>query len=381
MAGFVSIAPGRQGHAHAGAAPRDLIVHALQHPADLPGLTLPQWEVLVRQGRQADLLARIAVQLEAAGLWLEVPSAPRAHFDAARRVAGAQRDEVLREIGHLRHALAPLDLPVLLLKGAAYLAADLPSAAGRVFSDTDILVPKARLPEVESALMMNGWMGTHHSAYDQRYYREWMHELPPLEHLQRRTMLDVHHTILPETARLKPDARKLIAAARPVPGMAGVNVLAPVDMVLHSMTHLLHNEELSHGLRDLSDLDLLLRHFGVAADFWPELVERAREMDLARPLHYALQSAHRILATPVPPHTLAAATQAAPGWPLSSLMDALWWRALRSQHETASPRWTGAALFLLYVRAHWMRMPPLLLARHLSIKAWKRARPDSELKR
>lgn len=371
----------RHGHATEGGAPRDRAVHALRHSGELPALTLPQWEGLVRQARQADLLARIAVQLEAAGLWHEVPPAPRAHFDAARRVAGAQRDEVLREIDHLRQALAPLGLPVLLLKGAAYLAADLPSAAGRVFSDTDILVPKARLPEVESALMMRGWMSTHHSAYDQRYYRQWMHELPPLQHLQRRTMLDVHHTILPETARLKPDARKLIAAARPVAGMDGVSVLAPVDMVLHSMTHLLHNEELSHGLRDLSDLDLLLRHFGATVDFWTELVERAREMDLARPLHYALHSAHRILGTPVPQHTLAAAAQAAPAWPLSSLMDALWWRALRSQHETAAPRWTGAALFLLYVRAHWMRMPPLLLARHLGIKAWKRARPESEPKR
>lgn len=381
MAGPVSIAVERQSPTHAGAAPRDLIVHALRYPADLPGLTLPQWEVLIRQGRQADLLARIGVQLEADGLWQAVPTAPRAHFDAARRVADAQRDEVLREIGYLRHAMAPLGLPVLLLKGAAYLAAQLPSAAGRVFSDTDILVPKARLAEVESALMMNGWMGTHQSAYDQRYYREWMHELPPLEHLQRRTMLDVHHTILPEAARLKPDGRKLIAAAQPVVGMEGVCVLAPVDMVLHSMTHLLHNEELSHGLRDLSDLDLLLRHFGVVADFWIELVERARELDLARPLHYALQSTHRILATPVPSHTMAAAARAAPGWPLSSLMDALWWRALRSQHKTAAPRWTAAALFLLYVRAHWMRMPPLLLARHLSIKAYKRARPESEPKR
>lgn len=381
MGSSLPLVVARPDEIQASVARQDLVVHALRHPGELPGLTLPQWETLVRQARQADLLARISVQIEARGLHAEVPPAPRAHFDAARWVAAAQRDEVLREIGHLRRALAPLELPVLLLKGAAYLAVQLPSAAGRVFSDTDILVPKARLADAESALMMNGWMGTHHDAYDQRYYREWMHELPPLEHLQRRTVLDVHHTILPETARLKPDAGKLIAAARPVAGMEGVSVLAPVDMVLHGITHLLHNEELSHGLRDLSDLDLLLRHFGVDPDFWPALVERAREMDLARPLHYALHSAQRILSTPVPAQTLTAAAHAAPGWPLSALMDALWWRALRSQHRTTAPRWTGAALFMLYVRAHWMRMPPLLLTRHLAVKAWKRARCAREPKR
>jgi len=360
--------------------PADLVVYALRHTGDLPRWSLPQWERLVRQARHGDLLARIAVQIDALGLTDQVPPQPRSHLDATRRLAAAQREEVLREVGHLRQALSALGVPVLLLKGAAYLAAHLPAAAGRMCSDTDILVPKSRLPEVESALMMHGWMTTHHSAYDQRYYREWMHELPPMEHIRRRTVVDVHHTILPETARLKPDASKLIAASRPIPGLDGVRVLAPVDMVLHSMTHLLHNEELSHGLRDLSDLDLLLRHFGQASGFWEELVERAREMDHARPLHYGLRCAYRILGTPVPERTLAEAAHAAPGGPLSPMMDALWWRALGSQHATAAPPLTGAALFVLYVRAHWMRMPPMLLARHLAIKAWKRTWPEPDVK-
>jgi hypothetical protein len=26
------------------------------------------------------------------------------------------------------------------------------------------------------------------------------------------------------------------------------------------------------------------------------------------------------------------------------------------------------------MRAHWLRMPPLMLARHLAIKAWRRVR-------
>jgi hypothetical protein len=33
---------------------------------------------------------------------------------------------------------------------------------------------------------------------------------------------------------------------------------------------------------------------------------------------------------------------------------------------------------LVYIRAHWLRMPPGLLARHLATKAWMgwRERPD-----
>jgi hypothetical protein len=29
--------------------------------------------------------------------------------------------------------------------------------------------------------MLAGWAATHHDAYDQRYYRQWMHELPPMQ--------------------------------------------------------------------------------------------------------------------------------------------------------------------------------------------------------
>lgn len=359
------------------AAGRDLVVRVLLQPREVRSLSAADWDLLVRQGRHTDLLARIASQLQALGLFGDVPPGPLAHLQAVQTLAAAQHEEVRRELSHIARALADLPGPVILLKGAAYLATGLPPAAGRLFSDTDILVPKAQLDLAETQLMLHGWATTHHDAYDQRYYREWMHELPPMEHLKRRTALDVHHTILPPTARRKPDAGLLIGAA--VPAGGGLHVLAPLDMVLHSITHLFHNEELSHGLRDLSDIDLLLRHFSaVQADFWRRLIGRAVELDLARPLHYGLRCAHRLLETPVPPAVLAEAAAAAPAMPLATVMDALWRRALRTQHASAAPPFTAAALFVLYVRAHWLRMPPGLLLRHLATKAVRRSRKSDE---
>src|SRR4029077_2269222 len=128
--------------------------------------------------------------------------------------------------------------------------------------------PLDKLHEVEAALMLHGWFSTHDNAYDQKYYRQWMHELPPLQHNVRMSVLDVHHAILPPTSRLKPDSAKLLSAAQPIARMPGLRVLAPTDMVLHSATHLFHNEDLTHGLRDLADLDSLVRLFGAQADFW-----------------------------------------------------------------------------------------------------------------
>lgn len=351
----------------------DLVVPALRDPASLLALDAPGWSLFIRQARQANLLARIAGQLDDRGLTGQVPEAPRGHLRAAQAFVAAQHHEVRQEIKAIRSALAPLGLPVLLLKGAAYLAGDSPVARGRAFSDVDLLVPKPRLTEAEAALMLKGWLSTTTDAYTQRYYREWMHELPPMQHVRRQSVLDVHHTILPATARAKPDAAKLFAAAQPLADWPGVQVLSAHDQVLHSMTHLFYNDDLHHGLRDLSDLDLLLRdHTRQEAD-WPALLDRAVALDLAQPLAYGLHCAQHILGTPVPADVLARAERAAPGGWHDGLMKTLWDRALRCQHASAAPAGMPVALFLLYLRAHWLRMPPWLLVRHLTIKAFRKA--------
>jgi len=355
----------------------DLVVHALRKPETLAGWSPAQWDLLVRQARSAGLLARVGERLNRLGLADAVPPAPAAHLLSALTVAAAQHTEVRREIAFVQHALRDEPGPLVLLKGAAYLMAGLPPAAGRVFSDTDVLVPKARLGAVEAALMMHGWATTHHTPYDQRYYREWMHELPPLVHLRRQTALDVHHGISPLTARIRTDSAQLLRAAMPIPGQPGLAMLSPPDMVLHSMLHLLVNDELSHALRDLSDLDLLLRHFGAEAAFWPRIVERAREGGLGRVLHYGLRFVVRVFETPMPADTTRACASCAPAAATAALMDALWRRALVPPHHSVVGAGHRVALFMLYVRAHWLRMPTGLLLRHLVVKAMRRREPDS----
>src|SRR5688572_7623250 len=154
------------------------IVAALRDPPETLSWTIAQWELLVRQARSADLLSRLAALLQQRGLLDQVPAAPRTHLLAARTVGEAQEEAVHREVSQVRKALTRIGVEIVLLKGAAYLYAGLPAAQGRVFSDIDFLVPRAALPQVEAALMLHGWATTHHEPYDQRYYREWMHELP-----------------------------------------------------------------------------------------------------------------------------------------------------------------------------------------------------------
>ncbi|WP_313030948.1 nucleotidyltransferase domain-containing protein [Massilia alkalitolerans] len=349
-----------------------LLVDVLRDPCRIDAFIARDWELLLSQARAAGLHGALPFLLDDAGV--DVPPAPREHLDWLRTEALRHRDSMRNEVRLIAQALAQGGRraePLLLLKGAAYLMADLPLARGRLFGDVDILVPKIDLQAVERALVLHGWACTKQDAYDQRYYREWMHELPPMKHLHRGSSIDVHHAILPETAASRPDPDLLRAAALPIPGADGLWMLAPQDMLLHSAVHLFSESEMEHGLRGLLDIHRLLSHFGGDPGFWEGLPERARQLQLTRPLFYALRYSSRLLGSTVPVATLAeAARLGQPGTWLLRLMDALFMRALLPPHASCADGATPAALKALYLRGNWLRMPPVMLARHLFHKAF-----------
>jgi hypothetical protein len=347
-----------------------LLLELLREPGR--PFTLAQWDVLLRQASSANLEASVLSLLEEAHAYEAVPAAARAHFEWARVHARRHAQGVRWEVDRIAHALRGVDTPIILLKGGAYALAGLPAARGRLFSDIDILVPEELIGQVEAALMMHGWVTTHVDEYDQRYYRQWMHEIPPMQNVQRASVIDVHHAILPRTAAFHPDSALLRSAAVALPGHDRLQVFAPADMVIHSAVHLFCDGEFDHGMRDLVDLDRLLRHFGAAPAFWDGLVARGRALGVARPLFYALHFASSLLHTPIPPAALAAAARhgGRPHAVLMALMAALFERALLPEHPSCGDAFTPAARFCLYLRGNWLRMPPLMLARHLFHKAF-----------
>lgn len=344
------------------------------------------WDIVIRQARTANVLARLAFVIDRAELMAEVPTAPRRHLQSGLIMARQQRISALFEIDAIRKAVARTGTKMVLLKGGAYVARGLDAAEGRLFADIDILVPRERLADVESALMLHGWNTIDHDEYDQRYYRQWMHEIPPLRHMLRGTTIDVHHTILPPTAGRRLDANKLFAGAIELRDRSDVRVLSQTDMVLHSMTHLFYDGELEHGFRDLVDLDSLLRQFATSTpDFWRRLNPRAQELDLVRPLYYGLRFVRFVMGTPIPESVMSESEHKGPHSALRGLSDAIFLRALNPAHPTCSDSITPVARWLLYVRSHWLRMPPHLLAVHLARKALIPARevpePEPDKKR
>ncbi len=356
----------------------DFVLPVLSQPNLATSLDWAQWDLLLRVLRRQGLLARLHAQLDQLGVLGSLPGKVQDHLLAARVIADDHERMIRWEVDRVRYALRHHRIPIVLLKGAAYVAAGLPPARGRLVSDIDILVPESAVVAVETALVTEGWEPMKTDAYDQRYYREWMHEIPPLRHVLRQTDVDVHHAILPRTARISPDSNLLLESAEVVDGGGGVSVLSAPDMVLHSAAHLFHDGDLDHGLRDLLDLHDLLLHFSKTPEFWGRLVSRACELELQRPLFYSLRYCRKFLQTTIPDHVLAQSVAGSPAAPVVWLMDQLVHSALYPRHPEYTSVFAALEHGLLYLRSHYIRMPLHMLIPHLARKAFRREKPPNE---
>jgi len=351
--------------------PSNLLVSGIINPTITLKFTLKQWDFFIRQARRSGVLARFSYMLEEKELLEKVPKEALIHIKSSQTYAKQMAISLQWEIKCIQKVFDQLELPLVFLKGTAYTVAHNVVAAGRFFSDVDILVPEDRIVEVERALIHGGWKSTHLDAYDQRFYREWMHEIPPMEHVKRHTSIDVHHNILPKTSRFCPNPALLLANIVKVSDK-NAWVLSPEDRVIHSATHLFHEGEFDHGFRDLSDLDLLLKEFNTIELFWENLINRAGELDQQLPLYYALRYTSLFFQTPVPNIVLSVSKQWFPNKVHEVSMDWLFCRALMPNHPSCEIFGTGFARWVLYIRSHWIKMPFFLLVPHLCRKGWLR---------
>ncbi len=348
-------------------------IEAVKHPERLVDASLSQWDSIIRLAKRSNLIGRLAEGVHSAGVLERMPPEVQTHLKSARALTTHQRQAIAWETRHIGHALDGLNVPLVLLKGAAYAMADLAAARGRLFGDVDLLIPQTVIHQAEAALMLQGWATGRTDPYDDRYYRRWMHELPPMTHQKRGTVIDVHHNILPLTARNSPSAERLIQDSVPIPGTV-FRTLSPCDMVIHSATHLFHEGELQNGLRDLFDLDALLTELPKGREaFWETLIARAQVLDLSWPLFLALRYTRLVVGTDIPAGVEDAMRKSAVPRGLSlRLLDAMYLRALKPDHALCDEGTTGIARFLVFLRSHYLKMPMGLLVLHLGRKAFMR---------
>ena len=365
-------------------SPQALIVsmkqaHARRHlydvvraPEVLATFSLETWQAVIDEARVTGHAGRLEQIATDASI---VHSRLERHLSGARvgtlhRIA-LTRWEVTQLTALARHAT----MRIMLLKGAAYLAADLPFAVTRLSSDVDVLVAPDDLQRFVAVCNHYGWNPTPLDPYDQHYFFEWMHELPPYRHTTRGTYLDIHHALLPKTSRLQPDTEKVWEGAVQLPN-SPLLVPCPEDMVLHCAFHAYHQGEFDNAPRDVVDMFDLLSHFSKKdPGFWARLVERAVEIGVVTPLWHAISVTRFIFDIGPPPDVQARLDSLFPRTHLRDFTQRL------IRQVTSDPVQSDAkaalAQKLLHARSHYLRMPLAILARHLVTKSyynWQRSR-------
>ena len=215
-----------------------------------------EWFTLFRVLRQKSLVASFYVRLVRAHKDQLIPEELGNAFISANRFSTAQTHQVNIQLKKLHRLFSSAEINFVMLKGAAYVAAGTPNSAGRLMSDIDICVQQRDLAKVEDVLKTASWQVKTLDDHDEKYYREWSHELPPYKHPFDGVSLDIHHTIFPPVANKTIAITDLFKSAQN--SNAGPKCPSSEWLVFHSAVHLLANEDVENGLRDLIDIYLLI---------------------------------------------------------------------------------------------------------------------------
>ena len=321
---------------------RDPLINIIREPSLTAQLTPAQWNLALCQAEAAQLMGVLA------DMYLPDPSVlpevARERLSWAQQLVLHQQRSVEMALQHLIDALG--DYSPMLLKGAAYQVAQTPNAAGRMMSDIDILIPQRFLKQAERSLWLHGWDNRGKTPYDEKYYRLWMHELPPFVHQKTGVVLDLHHHWLPNTCRWQFDIGQVYQNAYQASSL-DMLLPDPCDLCLHAAAHLLTSGEGDKGWRDLRDVYLLSQQVSRSL-----LFERAEHLGLHQPLLKVLTLAEQLWGP-----TAATPTSS---WALTAMLPS---------HSCYRGWITSAAKAQFYCQAHLLRMPLSLLLPHLMRKA------------
>ena len=351
-----------------------LLIKVIQTPKIIESFSSTNWNLLLRQADSAKMLARLAYYIDAQGLTNAVPEKTLNHINSEHVKVAHLHTQVKQEVIELEQLFAKLDINAVYLKGTAYLLANLPLAQGRYFSDIDILLTQDEIAKVEIALKCQGWKSQKTDGHDQAYYRNYMHEIPPMQHILRGTVLDIHHNILPVCNANKIDIVLLRSGALPLSESDTHSyVLSPAAMMLHSAVHLFHEGELEQGLRGLSDLDILFHHFEKSeTNFSQQLVDLSEKTNQQQSLFFTWRYLTKIFNKKLPKVAQTFIISYQHQITNLSTIDFIYTNLFTAHHGTTASWRFSLAVQLVYWRGHLLRMPLRLLIPHLLKKSWLR---------
>ncbi|MEH6473200.1 MAG: nucleotidyltransferase family protein [Halopseudomonas sp.] len=329
-------------------------------------LSINEWERIIFILRECDTLPMAYESSKISGTLNNYPEYAIKHMHAAQIYSKRQAQQVRYECTEIAKTLEETGIQPVFLKGAGYTLRNSRNSLGRIYTDIDVLVPKHQLNAAEKALNRHSWSTKRLNNYDERYYRQWSHEIPPMFQIHRGTVLDLHHNIVPPMGRKAKDISSLLSQTVLTTG--GFKVLSPEATVLHSSAHLFTNEDFSHGFRDLIDLYVLISDFE-SDTFWEKLLLLAYKTELTLELYYALTCCKFYWELNIP-DDINTDLRTKHKNILTAFNICIFKLGLQPHHPLIQEKKHSLACLLIFIRGHWKKMPKHLLLFHIISKAW-----------
>ena len=324
------------------------------------------WQSAILVLREAKLLASLYHLAVKDDVFEQYPEYVRRHLYSAQVYAFRQYKQICYESAQLQALFTSIGVDAVFLKGANYALRGSRNSYGRICADIDILIPKAELAKCESLLKQKHWQSEKISKYDEKYYRQWAHEIPPLFHPLRGTVVDIHHNIYLPVSGRSPNIALFMQDLEILP--EGTAVLAGPQTVLHSIIHLLMNEDFSSSLRDLFDIYLLLTEYA-DEDFWVTLTQLAKDAGFLEEFYFCLVALSTIFNIQYPLSVQRYMAGHKPSWLSTFWAKQVFIHAIIPAHPLVSRGKQKIARGLVYLRGHWIKMPLPILLTHFVVKA------------
>lgn len=317
--------------------------------------TARDWTMLVHCCREQSLLGHAYLYIEP--FQAQLPDAIVSHFASGKVYADKQRQTMLQEMLLLESVFAKASFPILLVKGAAYRLHQFPFAAGRVFGDLDLLVPRQYMNAAVAMLQAAGFMDATEHDYDRRYYLDWSHQHPPLRHFTRGSEIDLHHTIFFAKSAVQVDVERFISNSTPIEG-SRFSLPQPADMFVHSCLHLLYQEEHHKIIKDIVDLREL--YLSIINKY--EIIKAASLTNKPEVVALGLHLLSDLFSEPLSADERSFMQTHASHWTRQIIRYMVCKLAGQQRHKFATIWWV--------IRGHLIKMPWYLLVYHSLAKLW-----------
>jgi len=282
-----------------------------------PTLGAGDWQRVVRGSIRLGQGPTLLTRLRDSGRLAELPSHLQHELETTYYLMALYNTRALADLAALVETMIREGLEPIVLKGGALAGRLYENIALRAVRDLDLLLRPDEIPVAESIMQRLGYT----QPFPVERYDSHFH-LPPFVPPRGQPRVEIHTGLIRPFFPRQPDLDAMRRRAEPIEvGRVIARALCPEDQVLHCCLHLAFGDQFVRGVKDLADIDALVRRpnrFDGEA-----FVHEVERQGYGRAAYYALERTRRVFGTPIGDANMSRLRRHRLPWPEHRVLESL----------------------------------------------------------